>query len=332
MTSRSTRGWRWTTWPRRTLRPTRDGWWCLAAAIGLGFAAMNTGNNLLYLLVSMLLALVIVSGALSEQSVRGLHFTAICPDEVFAGRTARLGLRVDNVKRWRSSYSIRIDVLDGETRRCFYVPRLGSGACLLVTWEARFAARGRQRFPAIRISTTFPFGLFVKAGHVALDTGVTVYPHVPVDEPPLPRPLGGDGSVARRRGSGSEPSSLRDYRAGDDPRLIHWRSSAKTGTLVVREPEREAAMDTRIVLVGSGHDRARLEAGLSDAAALAVMLLRRGAAVELVAPGAYVARGRGRPVRERLLTALAVYDPSVGPASYRGHGPAPVREIRVPIG
>ena len=58
--------------PRHTLRPTRDGWWCLGTAVGLGIAAINTGNNLLYLLVSMLLGLIVVSGLLSEQTLRGL--------------------------------------------------------------------------------------------------------------------------------------------------------------------------------------------------------------------------------------------------------------------
>ena len=53
--------------PRRTIQPTREGWWCLLAAVGLGLAAINSGNNLLYLLESALLGLVIVSGILSEQ-------------------------------------------------------------------------------------------------------------------------------------------------------------------------------------------------------------------------------------------------------------------------
>ena len=54
----------WSGWPGRTIWPTRDGWWCLAGTIGLGFAAMTSGNNLLYLLVAMLLGLLtdIMSG------------------------------------------------------------------------------------------------------------------------------------------------------------------------------------------------------------------------------------------------------------------------------
>src|SRR5229473_86398 len=65
--------------PRRTIKPTRDGWWCLFVAVGLGVAAINTGNNLLYLLVSALLALIVVSGILSEQSMRGLAPAGLSP-------------------------------------------------------------------------------------------------------------------------------------------------------------------------------------------------------------------------------------------------------------
>ena len=68
--------------PRRTIKPTRDGWWCLLVAVGLGVAAINTCNNLLYLLVSALLALVVVSGILSEQAMRGLGLTGVVPAEI----------------------------------------------------------------------------------------------------------------------------------------------------------------------------------------------------------------------------------------------------------
>ena len=77
--------------PQRTIRPTRDGWWCLFAALGLGVAAVNTGNNLAYLLCSMLLAIITVSGMLSDQSLRGVRLLPVLPDEVYAGRAALFG-------------------------------------------------------------------------------------------------------------------------------------------------------------------------------------------------------------------------------------------------
>ena len=97
--------------PRRTIKPTRDGWWCLLVAVGLGVAAINTGNNLLYLLVSALLALIVVSGILSEQAMRGVRLTGIGPEELYAGRAVVLGATLANRKRWLTSYSITLELL-----------------------------------------------------------------------------------------------------------------------------------------------------------------------------------------------------------------------------
>ncbi|HSF01939.1 MAG TPA: hypothetical protein VLA62_02935, partial [Solirubrobacterales bacterium] len=141
--------------PRRTIQPTRDGWWCLGAALALGFAAMNTSNNLLYLLASLLLALIVVSGILSEQSMRRLRLRAVVPEEIYAGRPALLGARLTNGKRWLPSYSV---TLRSGARR-LYVDRLAAGEEVLITWEATFAARGRARLPEVRVMTLFPFGL-----------------------------------------------------------------------------------------------------------------------------------------------------------------------------
>src|SRR5262249_61654630 len=108
--------------------------------------------------------------------------------------------------------------------------------------------------------------------------------------PPLLRQTGGRGASApRRRGRGSDLHNLREYLWGDDPRLVHWRSSAKTGTLTVRELEAETTIDTRIALEGTGAgDPRTLEDGLSHATSLALHLLRPRAQVELSGPGTFV--------------------------------------------
>jgi uncharacterized protein (DUF58 family) len=315
--------------PRRTIRPTRDGWWCLGAAVGLGLAAVNTGNNLLYLLASLLLALIVVSGILSEQSMRRLGLRAVIPDEIYAARPVQLGARVRNGKRWLPSYSVALEA--GAHR--LYVDRLAAGAERLVTWETTFPRRGRQRLPGVRVLTRFPFGLFLKAGRVALDTDVVVFPTArPLDETWRRRLTASGVRSLPRRGRGHDLYSLREYRIGDDPRLVHWPSSAKTGELIVRELAAETATNTRIVLVGDGTRNAmRLEAALSEAASLAIHVLDSGAAVELAGPGLHVPSGRGRGHRWRLLTALALYDPALAmtPIPRRSSG---VSEIEVTLG
>src|SRR2546428_6333927 len=188
VTSERRFGW-W--WPRRTLWPTRDGWWCLGAALGLGFAAINTGNNLFYLLVSMLLGLIIVSGVLSEQSIRRVRVEAALPAELFAGQAALVAARVVNRKRWRTSYSITVEVLGGGHRA--YLAKLEGGGARLVTWQETPRARGRWRGAGFKVATRVPVGLFVKAGQPPPGAGGLLYPAVgpasggPRREPPRPR-------------------------------------------------------------------------------------------------------------------------------------------------
>jgi uncharacterized protein (DUF58 family) len=338
-------GWLWRMLrPRRTIWPTRDGWWCLFAAVGLGVAAVNTGNNLLYLLSSMLLGLVVVSGILSEAVMRKLRLAAILPEEIHAGRPALVGATIANRKRWLPSYSITLEIfgLGGTVEREISLPRLEAGAERVVSWETVLPRRGRHRMAGLRVTTRFPFGVFVKAGRVMLDEETLVFPAVRPSVAHLLRRLDGNGSAStRRRGRGSDLHNLRGYLPGDDPRLIHWRSSAKTGSITVRELEAETTMDTRIVLEGGGSDPGRVEDGITEAASLAVHLLRAGAQVELAAPDLHVPVGRGRAHERRLLTALALYEPPgavAAPAGAGGAGApaarptAGLREIRIGMG
>ncbi len=285
--------------PRRTIRPTREGWWCLAVTVGLGLTAMNTGNNLLYLLESMILALIVVSGVLSEQSLRGLRVTPVVPDGIYAGAPCTVGARLVNTKRRRPSFSIGLDRA-GTGERLAYVTRLGPGEERLLTWEETLPRRGRHRVTGVRLTTRFPFGLFLKASRATGADEVIVYPRrVPAPSALLRQASGVGSAPASRRGRGHDVHDLRGYRSGDDPRLIHWRVSARTGTLTVREMEAESAQDAYLVLRGDGAaDAERLETALAEAAAVASVLLGRGARVGLRGPG-HRRAARGRAWRTR---------------------------------
>jgi uncharacterized protein (DUF58 family) len=335
------------------------------AAMGLGVAAVNTGNNLAYLLCSMLLALIIVSGMLSDLTIRGLQVSVTLPDAIYATQPALVTVLFANRKRWLASYSVALEALDrplpgksdrfgrprsrrtlddrlraaglmdrrglGAPRRLAYVPRIPAGTERVVGWEIVLPARGRRRLPRLRAATAFPFGLFVKTGPPLLfDEEVLVYPAVhPVRPAELGQAASGE-AVARRRGRGHDLYNLRAYRAGDEPHLIHWPTSAKSGSLMVRELEEDTTEDTRIVLTGTGRgDWERLERGLSEAASLAVHLLRRGTGVALGGAAGVVPLGRGQGQERRILTALALYAP---PERAPDAVPAPggeLREIRI---
>ena len=321
----------WALWrPRRTIRPTREGWWCLAVTVGLGITAMNTGNNLLYLLESMVLALIVISGVLSEQTVRGLRVAPRLPDEIYAGTPCLIGAVVRNTKRRRPSYSVTLE-RPGSNLRLAYLARIGSGEERLVSWEETLPRRGRHRLAGVRVVTRFPFGLFVKAARPTGADDVVVYPRRVPPPPALLRQVGGLGNApARRRGRGHDLHDLRAYHSGDDPRLVHWRVTARTGTLTVRELEAETAQDAYLVLRGDGQgDAERLDSALADAAAVASALLKRGARVGVVGPGIDIPLGQGAAHARRILTALALYEPGTQPAA---RPPERARTVVVDLG
>jgi uncharacterized protein (DUF58 family) len=230
-----------------------------------------------------------------------------------------------------------VEVGSGDAPRRLYVLRLPADEERSFTWQETLTRRGRRRLPRLRVTTRFPFGLFLKAGPEAEGPEVLIYPEIVSVSPASIRQSGGGGAVPlRRRGHGSDLYNLREYRPGDDPRLIHWRSTAKAGALMVRELEAESTSDARIVLEGRGRvDLEHLEHTISRAASLAVHLLRSGVRVELAGAAGRVPLAAGVAQEKRILTALALYEPRApGVAgSDRGRaGRGPCREFILDMG
>src|SRR5262249_20712288 len=97
--------------PPRRLKFTREGKFFVGITLGAGFAAINTGNNLLYLLLGMLLALIIVSGLMSELSLRDLTVVRRLPLRAQVGRPHLVEIEVFNHKARVPSYAIEVEDL-----------------------------------------------------------------------------------------------------------------------------------------------------------------------------------------------------------------------------
>ncbi len=112
---------RWFRPPRR-LKLTREGKYFIGITFGVGFAAINTGNNLLYLLLGMLLSMIVVSGVLSELSLRELTVVRRLPPRAQVARPNLVEIEVFNHKRRIPSYAIEVeDLRAGQPadKRCF---------------------------------------------------------------------------------------------------------------------------------------------------------------------------------------------------------------------
>src|SRR5258708_15398749 len=89
---------------RRKLKITKMGWWYIGLTSGIGIAAINTGNNLLFLVLGLLLASIVVSGILSEQSLKQVRIERRLPSGAAAGQPALIGLVARNPKNRPPSF------------------------------------------------------------------------------------------------------------------------------------------------------------------------------------------------------------------------------------
>jgi uncharacterized protein (DUF58 family) len=74
----------------------------------IGIAALNTGNNLLYIVVAAMLAAILVSGVASALVLRDLELDVRLPEHVFAGRATQGRFLLKNQSRWLPSFSVNV--------------------------------------------------------------------------------------------------------------------------------------------------------------------------------------------------------------------------------
>jgi len=237
--------------PPRKLKFTREGKYYLGITLGVGFAAINTGNNLLYLLLRMLLSLIVVSGAMSDLSLRHLTVTRRLPTRAQVGRAHLVEIEVFNHKGRVPSYAIEVeDLRSGQPadKRCFFL-KISPTSAQVAAYRRTPARRGRDRHTGFRIATRFPFGLFEKSREVDSEGELIIYPAVdPVRLPSEDRGRDVDGVGSTGRGSGDDTYGLRLMREGDDPRDIYWRKSTMGDQIVLRERSRETRPDVQLVI------------------------------------------------------------------------------------
>jgi uncharacterized protein (DUF58 family) len=308
--------------PHRRLKFTREGKFFIGITFGVGFAAMNTANNLLYLMLGMLLALIIVSGVMSELSLRDLTVVRRLPLRAQVGRAHLVEIEVFNHKSRVPSYAIEVeDLRAGQPadKRCFFL-KISPKSAQVAAYRRTPPKRGRDVHVGFRIATRFPFGLFEKSREISSSGELVIYPAV--DAIRLPASAagkipGGDGSLGR--GDGDEFLGLKVMRTGEDPRDVHWRKSAAAGQLVLRERAQEARPEVKLSLDVMRPSSAKddwdiaFEKRVRDVASRAVAHLERGDHVSIVTSAGGHARGDRAVGADPMLRYLALVQPAIAP-------------------
>ena len=303
----------------RSIKPTREGLGFILLTLATGTAAINTGNNLLYLILAAMLSMIIVSGILSEWSLRGIDAARRLPQHIFASKSFPLRIAVTNSKRFLSSFSLVLKEKtkisgQGEVRLFRIPPHYTSYA----SYDASFERRGRHILEGFIISTLFPFGFFIKSLKRSSSSYVIVYPRIDRLPESIKEELSTTGNISeeKHKGRGSTLYNIRDYRAGEDTRSIHWKSSARQSRLMLKEFEKEEERTINLFLFNSlsgegpirNEDMDIFEKGVEITASLASYLLNKHFSIGLFTLDRFTPPSSGTKHLYRILEELALLD------------------------
>jgi uncharacterized protein (DUF58 family) len=176
-----------------------------------------------------------------------------------------------------------------------------------------FPHRGLYSLQGFWVSTRFPFGFFRRGERIRAIGEVLVYPSIQDISafyhllPFIPGKL-----ESRRMGQGENLYSIRQYQDGESARIIDWKATAKTRTLMTREYAQEEGskfcliLDTRIPHPDTKDFEDRFERAVSVAASIAAHFVEEGAGMEFLTPHEYIPRGSGMEHLYQVLQSLAI--------------------------
>ena len=292
-----------------------------AMMLFMGLAAVNTQANLLFGVFGLMVGILLVSFTISRLVLRKLRVRRVLPDHGVVGRMMPVTYEFRNDKKFWPSLSVAVSEVDGADGfavqpQC-YLLHAAASTSASVPAELFPKRRGLHELNRYQVSTSFPFGFIKRATNRSDKDNVLVLPPIGEVSPRLLamcRSAENTGASMRPRpGGADEFYGVREFRSGENPRLIYWKRSARTGVLVTREmtqvspPRLLLAVDT-FAEDRSVEEHARIERSIAMAGSLASMALDQEMSVGLVAwSGHWVALSpdRGKRHRDDLLSVLA---------------------------
>jgi uncharacterized protein (DUF58 family) len=240
---------------------TREGAVYLALIAVITVATVNTGNNLMLIVLSCLLAGILASGVMSRIVLQGLKLELTLPDHIFAGQPVVARLRLKNQKQFLPTLSVTVlgrpklhrkravrphspAILNQDV----YVPYLPRRSSASPDVMLTFPKRGSYAQESFWVSTRFPFGIVRKTRSVPCGREMLVLPSVQPSQKFFEiLPQLGSELDDYLKGRSHDLYAIRDYRPSDSARHVDWKATARLGELKVREFTREDERRLRLV-------------------------------------------------------------------------------------
>ncbi len=201
-------------------------------------------SNMLMLVFGLMAGPFILNGWATFSMLKRIRVTRRMPAHAMAGEPFSVDVTVENHKRLLSSWLMTVrDRIANEHERLnaqilfARVPRRGQHTG---HYQLRLMQRGLYRFGPILLATRFPFGLVERGLLFDVADEILVYPRVGRLSSSWKRQnlTGSELSQRQQQRRGAfddEFHRIREFRRGDNPRAIHWRTSARHNQLMVCE-------------------------------------------------------------------------------------------------
>jgi uncharacterized protein (DUF58 family) len=237
----------------------------LGLIVIVGFSAWNTGNNLLFLVLSFLVSALIVGFFIGSFALKKLDIKMRFPETIFAEEPTPILVSLTNRKRIFPTFSVLTEVRGKEREKSIVLEDIKK--ILPVKWAEKitrppiikhtldyfvhvprradvenkvehiFPFRGRFIIKDFELSTKFPFGFFRHRRRLsAQEAEIIIFPKsAPIDRELVDLPTEVGKFVTQKKGLGQDLLSMRDYQPMDDLRHVDWKATARTRQLIVRE-------------------------------------------------------------------------------------------------
>ena len=262
----------------------------------IGVGAVNTGNNLLYLISSLMLSLLILSGIGSVWNLLFLDVYLSPPTEIYAHIPALFNLIIRRKKG--RSYFLECETPFGSTQLPIVKDKIE------IPFWLTFPERGKIEINNLKIQSGFPLGFFNRFRVFSSKLEILVYPK------PLFRPLpllsgtsrGGEKLSLSQGELSDEASGLRDYRESDPLKWVEWKASARRGNMVVRE---FYYLEGDVLMIDLKTLPRPWEQQLSEACYLVLEGAKRRLAIGLSLPEKEITARKGNKQKQIILETLA---------------------------
>jgi uncharacterized protein (DUF58 family) len=241
---------------------TREGWCYFAVMLIVLAAGLYQQVNLILLVSTLAAGPFLTSWIGSRTLLRRLSVVRRVPAYTFSGDPLVVQYALENGRRFTSALALFMEdtlfPVDGTapttaiSPRVFF-PRVPAHDRMRVRWQTVSPRRGKYSFRDLDLGTRAPFGLVERRVSIPLYEEIIVYPKIGQLTRrwfQLQRQASENrmGKRHDRSAQQDEYHGLRDYRSGDSPRWIHWRTSAKRGELMVKEFEQQNEQELSLLV------------------------------------------------------------------------------------